>query len=132
MADITATLTLSSSTAFAHQPINISTNFTETIAAPYTDLSRKLAPAAGTIITAAAGSPVTYFFIKNPGIKENGTSTTTVTHAIKVSDASGSATIATLAPGEFLFVPMAAGEGVEVESTTSTLMYAEYIYFSKA
>lgn len=132
MADITATLTLSSASAFAHQPINISTNFTNAIAAPYTDLSRKLAPAAGTIITAASGSPVTYFFIKNPGVMENGTESNAVLHAIKVSDASGSATIATLAPGEFLFVPMAAGEGVEVESTTSTLMYAEYIYFSKA
>jgi len=132
MADITATLTLSSSTAFAHQPINISTTFTKDIAAPYTDLSRKLAPATGTILTAAAGSPITYFFVKNPGVKENGQDTINIAHAIKVSDASGSATIATLAPGEFLFVPMAAGEGVEVESTTSTLMYAEYIYFSKA
>lgn len=133
MADITATLTLSSASAFAHQPINISTNFTNNIEAPYTDLSRKLAPAAGTILTAAAGSPVTYFFIKNPGILSNGGTTTTVTHAIKVSDASGAATIATLAPGEFLFVPMAAGEGVEIESTDSgNLVYAEYIYFSKA
>lgn len=136
MADITATLTLSSASAFAHQPINISTNFTNNIAAPYTDLSRKLAPNAtsgGAVLTAASGSPVTYFFIKNPGILSNGGTTNDAAHGIKVSDASGSATIATLAPGEFLFVPMAAGEGVEIESTNSlNLVYAEYIYFSKA
>ena len=121
-----------STDAFAHQPISITASKELTVEAPYTDLSRKLAPATGTILTAAAGSPITYFFVKNPGVKENGQDTINIAHAIKVSDASGSATIATLAPGEFLFVPMAAGEGVEVESTTSQLMYAEYIYFSKA
>ena len=135
MADITATLTLSSASAFTHQPINISTTFTKLIEAPYTDLSRKVAPSAatgGAVLTAASG-PVTYFFIKNSGVLSNGGTTATVTHAIKVSDASGLATIATLAPGEFLFVPMAAGEGVEIESTDATnLVYAEYIYFSKA
>ena len=64
MATLTPTLTLVSTDAFSHQPINISTTDSLSVTAPYTDLSR-IAPVvtggSGTIITAASNSPITYF-----------------------------------------------------------------------
>jgi len=133
MATLTPTLTLVSTDAFSHQPINISTTDSLSVTAPYTDLSR-VAPVvtggSGTIITAASGAPITYFYIKHSGKVAANNSDASISDTLIVQDAGG-ALIATLAPGEFMFFPSAAGEGVRLEST-STVVFAEYIYFSKA
>tara|TARA_R100001443_G_scaffold78998_2_gene86188 strand:- start:147 stop:533 length:387 start_codon:yes stop_codon:yes gene_type:complete len=128
MATLTPTLTLVSTDAFSHQPINISVTDSLSVVAPYTDLSRIAAATGGTIITAASGSPITYYYVKHTGaLASNGNASTNL---VTVADAGG-ATIATLGAGEFMFLPVAAGEGLKVTSADAAV-FVEYIYFSKA
>ena len=128
MATLTPTLTLVSTDAFSHQPINISVTDSLSVVAPYTDLSRIAAATGGTIITAASGSPITYFYVKHTGVlASNGNATTNL---VTSADAGG-ATIATLDAGEFMFLPVAAGEGLKCTSA-SAAVFVEYVYFSKA
>ena len=128
MATLTPTLTLVSTDAFTHQPIKLSVTDSLSVVAPYTDISRVAAATTGTIITVALGSPITYFYLKHTGtLAADGNETTNL---VTVADAGG-ATIATLAAGEFMFFPSAAGEGVKVTTATAAA-FVEYIYFSKA
>tara|TARA_R100000900_G_scaffold43236_1_gene35259 strand:- start:1951 stop:2340 length:390 start_codon:yes stop_codon:yes gene_type:complete len=129
MATLTPTLTLASTDAFSNQPISLSVTDSLTIAAPYTDVSKIAAATGGSIITAASGAPITYFYLKHTGLLASD-GTTATTNLVTVSDAGGAA-IATLATGEFMFFPSAAGEGVKVTSATAAV-FVEYAYFSKA
>ena len=110
MATLTPTLTLASTDAFSNQPISLSVTDTLTVEAPYTDISKIAAATGGSIITAASGAPITYFYLKHTGFLASD-GTTATTNLVTVADAGGS-TIATLAAGEFMFFPSAAGEGV--------------------
>ena len=77
MATLTPTLTLVSTDAFSHQPINISVTDSLSVVAPYTDVSRIAAATGGTIITAASGSPITYFYVRHTGVlASNGNAST--------------------------------------------------------
>ena len=128
MATLTPTLTLVSTDAFEHQPINISVTDSLSVVAPYTDLSRVAAATGGTLILAQSGSPITYIYIKHTGVlASNGNATTNLVTVRDEDDAS----IATLAAGEFCFFPLAAGIGLEV-LTADAAAFVEYIYFSKA
>ena len=128
MATLTPTLTLVSTDAFSHQPINISATDSLSVVAPYTDLSRVAAATGGTLILAQSGSPITYVYIKHTGVlASNGNATTNLVTVRDEDDAS----IATLAAGEFCFFPLAAGIGLEV-LTADAAAFVEYIYFSKA
>ena len=128
MATLTPTLTLVSTDAFSHQPINISVTDSLSVVAPYTDLSRIAAATGGTLILAQSGSPITYIYIKHTGVlASNGNATTNLVTVRDEDDAS----IATLAAGEFCFFPLAAGIGLEV-LTADAAAFVEYIYFSKA
>tara|TARA_R110002074_G_scaffold369527_1_gene544278 strand:- start:368 stop:763 length:396 start_codon:yes stop_codon:yes gene_type:complete len=129
MATLTTTLTMTSADAFAHQPINISTNIALAVEAPYTDLSRVAAPLAGYVdIVGTGGGDVIYFYIKNTAIQaSNGA---IVTHKISVRNAN-SEQIATLGANEFLFIPVSAAEGIEIGTPTGAAVFAEYLYFTK-
>ncbi len=129
MATLTTTLTMASADAFAHQPINISTNIALAVEAPYTDLSRVAAPLGSYVdIVGTGGGDVLYFYIKNTAVQaSNGA---TVTHAITVRNASSEA-IATLGANEFLFIPVTAGEGIEIGTPSGAAVFAEYLYFTK-
>ena len=129
MATLTTTLTMVSVDAFAHQPISISTNIASSVEAPYTDLSRVAAPLAGWVdLVGTGGGDVLYFYIKNTGVQaSNGA---TVTHAISVRNAS-SEQIATLGANEFLFIPVSAGEGIEIGTPSGAAVFAEYLYMTK-
>ena len=128
MATLTPTLTLVSTDAFSHQPINISVTDSLSVVAPYTDISRVAAETSGTLIVAQSGSPITYVYIRHTGLlAADGNETTNLVTVRDEDDAS----IATLAAGEFCFFPLAAGIGLEVLTDTAAA-FVEYIYFSKA
>ena len=129
MATLTGTLTLVSTDAFSHQPISISTNKALAVEAPYTDLSRVAAPiGSDKELHPASGSDVLYFFVRNTGVQaSNGAS---VAHTVTVKNASGQA-IGTLGAGEFLFIPVTAGAGLEVRTTSGAAVFVEYLYFTK-
>ena len=126
MATLTPTLTLVSTDAFSHQPINISVTDSLSVVAPYTDLSRVAAVSGGTPILTTGQTVISYVFIKHTGVlSTNGNATTEL---VTVKDAGG-AVLATLAAGEFMFLPLAASEGISVFGAN---VFCEYIYFSKA
>jgi len=128
MATLTPTLTLASTDAFSNQPISLSVTDSLSIEAPMADVSKIAAATGGTVITAASGSPITYFYLKHTGfLAADGTTATT--NLVTVSDAGGAA-IATLGTGEFMWLPVAAGEGMKVTSATAAV-FVEYAYFSK-
>ena len=127
MATLTTTLTIASTDAFSHQPINITATKALAVEAPYTDLSRIAAATGGTVLHAATGSDVLYFFIRHTGtLASNGAASTNL---VTVADAGG-ATTATLGAEEFMFVPVKAGEGMKVTSA-SAAVFVEYLYFTK-
>ena len=69
MATLTPTLTLVSTDAFSHQPINVSVTDSLSVVAPYTDLSRiAAATSGGTELIAATQAVVTYIFLKHTGV----------------------------------------------------------------
>jgi len=128
MPTLSTTLTMSSVDAFSHQPINISTNIELAVEAPYTDLSRVAAPVSGVKeLHGATGSEVLYFYVKHTGLLA--VDSTATTNAVTVLNATGEP-IATLTAGEFLFIPVTAGEGLEVTSATGAV-FVEYLYFTK-
>ena len=94
--------------------------------APYTDLSRVAAVSGGTPILTTGQAVISYIFIKHTGVlSTNGNATTEL---VTVKDAGG-AVLATLGEGEFMFLPLAASEGISVFAAN---VFCEYIYFSKA
>tara|TARA_R110002096_G_scaffold430573_1_gene644597 strand:+ start:545 stop:934 length:390 start_codon:yes stop_codon:yes gene_type:complete len=128
MPKLTTTLTMSSADAFAHQPINISTNIELTVEAPYTDLSRVAAPVSGVKeLHPASGAGVLYFYVKHTGLLA--VDSTATTNVVTVLNATGEP-IATLGAQEFLFIPVTAGEGLEVTSAGGAV-FVEYLYFTK-
>tara|TARA_R110000765_G_scaffold31803_2_gene74152 strand:- start:501 stop:893 length:393 start_codon:yes stop_codon:yes gene_type:complete len=130
MATVTPTLTLVSTDAFSHQPINVSVTDSLSVVAPYTDLSRiAAATSGGTELIAATQAVVTYIFLKHTGVlASNGNATENL---VTVENATSGEGIATLAAGEFMFLPLKASEGLQVISATAPV-FVEYIYFSKA
>ena len=81
----------------------------------------------GTVLLAAGGGDVVYWFVRNSGKLANDGSSSV--NLVTVADAGG-ATIATLGAEEFMFVPVAAGEGLKVTSATAAV-FVEYLYFTK-
>jgi hypothetical protein len=130
MATLTPTLTLVSTDAFTHQPINISVTDSLSVVAPYTDLSRiAAATSAGTELIAASQAVVTYVYLKHTGLlAADGNETTNL---VTIENAASGEGIATLAAGEFMFFPLKASEGLQLISATAAV-FVEYIYFSKA
>ena len=126
MATLTPTLTLASTDAFANQPISLSVTDSLTIAAPYTDISKVGAATGGTTILATSQAVVSYVYVKNTGkLAADGNTTTNL---VTVAQTDGD--VATLAAGEFMFMPLTASKGLTVTSA-SAAVFVEYAYFSK-
>jgi hypothetical protein len=127
MATLTTTLTMASTDAFDHQPINITATKALSVEAPYTDLSRIAAATGGTTLHTATGSDVLYFFVRHTGkLASNGSATTNTV----LIEAAGGNDIATLSADEFLLIPVKAGIGLKATST-SAAVFIEYLYFTK-
>jgi hypothetical protein len=115
------TLTIKDSTTFSDE-INFSVTDSLTTGAPAVSLSRVdvLHTGSGTeIITAAASNPHTYFYAKNMDD----------TNYVICRTAGGSEW-GRLAPGEFMFMAVAATVGIEFLAVSATCE-VEYAYWSK-
>ena len=129
MATLTPTLTLASTDAFASQPLSLSVTKALTVTAPMRDVSREAAATGGTVLlTTSEQAAIGYIYVKNTGDLADNSGT--ATHLMTIADAGG-ATIATLGAGEFMFLPLAAGEGLKATSATAAL-WVEYALFSKS
>jgi len=133
MATTTATLTLSSSD-LSSDSLSISSTSTfykagTTIGLDQTTgLARKTFAAASSNQNIAASSAYTddkshKLFVRNPG--------TSTTDYIQVVIASGHSVIGRLYGGEFLFIPWAGNEDIDV-TTSTTNMAVEYMIISEA
>jgi len=122
MATLTPTVTLSGTAADFGNALSLSSSDTLTVSEPTQGLSRidVLHTGSGTeIITAAASNPHTYFYAKN----------TDATNYVICRNAAGEEW-GRLAPGEFMFMAVAATVGIEFLAVTATCI-VEYGYWSK-
>ena len=121
MATLTPTITLTSTDA-SSDSLALSVTDTLAITAPSVSISRidVLHTGSGTeIIAAAASNPHTYFYAKNID----------TTNYVVCRNAAGEEW-GRLAPGEFMFMAVAAGVGLEFLAVTATCE-VEYGYWSK-
>jgi hypothetical protein len=125
MANITTTLSMVSSDAFAHQPINLTVSHVNTtMNSPYTDVSRLLAPTGSTkniLGTTGVGATGKYLYIKN--VKDGAATRVTVRTG-------AGTTLGILKTGEFMFLVVAPALGISVEATTGEAALVEYLYWT--
>jgi hypothetical protein len=121
MATLTPTLTLASTDA-ASDELNMTVTDTLTVGAPSAGVSRlTISTGAATVLLAAASHPAhTYVYLNN----------THAANTIEFLNDDGEDYM-TLSPGEFAFLPVKGGVGLEcVASSPSTVL--EYAYWTKA
>tara|TARA_R100001082_G_C4337528_1_gene148537 strand:- start:586 stop:957 length:372 start_codon:yes stop_codon:yes gene_type:complete len=123
MATLTPKLTLSSTDVDPNNALDLSVTDTLTTTDPSSMISRiSVSHSSATELRAASLSKVYYVYIKNIG--SNNSRTITVKTA-------GGTSIATLAIGEWMWLPIEANAGIEVQSETSAEI-VEYAYFAKS
>jgi hypothetical protein len=125
MANITTTLSMVSSDAFAHQPINLTVSHVNTtMNSPYTDVSRLLAPTStvkNILGTTGVGATGKYLYIKN--VKEGAATRVTVRTGANT-------TLGILKTGEFMFLVVAPALGISVQATAGDAALVEYLYWT--
>ena len=146
MATLTPTLTLTSTDAFAGQAINLSVTDSLSITAPYTDISKMatnddIGNGAGIIIADEITDDY-YVYVKNTGVRSDGTDANATNDFILLdnADAEGALKIK-IFPGEFAFFGLAASDGTDgggvepgglkVVKGGSNEIFIEYAYFKK-
>ena len=123
MATLTPKLTLSSTDVDPNNTLDLVVDDTLTTTDPSSMPSRiSVSHSAPTEIVAAAISAVNFVYIKNIGSNNSRT--------ITVSTAGGTA-FATLEVGEWMYLPVKASTGIEVQSATSAEI-VEYAYFTRS
>ena len=146
MATLIPTLTLVSDDAFAGQAINLSATDNLSITAPYTDISKMatnddIGNGAGIIIADEITDDY-YVYVKNTGVRSDGTDANATNDFILLdnADAEGALKIK-IFPGEFAFFGLAASDGTDgggvepgglkVVKGGSNEIFIEYAYFKK-
>ena len=148
MATLTPTLTLSSTTVFADQPLNLSVSDSLTVQAPMTDISRmstddNVGLGAG-IVIGELDTNTYYVYLKHTGIlSADGTGTANATDDFILlgnPDADAPSKMIKLFPGEFTFFPLAPADGTDGGAEVGGLkLYAgsaavqvEYAYWKRS
>jgi len=120
MATLTAKLTLTSTSATT-DILELALADVLTISNPAVSLGRMSVPTGGPVnFLTTSNNNVTYIYVKNIDI----TNTITIKTDAEVS-------IATLAPGEFMFLPLKEAVGLEAQASGAACV-AEYGYWTKS
>ena len=118
MATLTPTLTLTSTDAFASQPLSLSVTDSLTVSAPMADVSRmatndNIGNGVGIIISEAAATATRFVYVKHLGILASDFST--ASHAsndyVLLKNEDADISFIKLQPGEFCFFPIQEFDG---------------------